>query len=314
MWQAFRRSKKNECSRTREMLSGYMDQRLNPEEVARSEEHLSTCQGCREELESLRATVALLHRLPEETPSRSFAVVPARPVPGRRALPALRFATAGVVLLLVLALAVDQTNIVERKENAGSYSSIASLSEGGEAYWVVQGELNTSEDPSLKASVKLIVPDGSDNVDTAVNFLAADGVVYGAIASGPDEVPQLVLSEGEEEIGSSENVEKFAVVAASSKTEDRFATNDATPRSEFDDIMKGQAGSYLNILSSDNNMLYSFNLEDSRREVVVAQDNNWLRPLEYGLAGLAAVLAGVTAAAWLRQRRARVTEVSRNKN
>ncbi len=86
MWRAFRRFKKDECSRTRGMLSGYMDRRLNPEELARVEEHLRTCQGCREELESLRATVALLHRLPEVTPSRSFAVAPVAPVPGRRAL------------------------------------------------------------------------------------------------------------------------------------------------------------------------------------------------------------------------------------
>ena len=125
MWRAFRRSEKNECSKTRDLLSGYMDQRLNPEEVAHVEGHLGTCPGCREEMESLRATVALLHRLPEVTPSRSFAVSPVRPLPGRRALPALRFATAGVVLLLVLAFAADQTNVVEKKGQTGSYLGMA---------------------------------------------------------------------------------------------------------------------------------------------------------------------------------------------
>ncbi len=36
------------------------------------------------------------------------------------------------------------------------------------------------------------------------------------------------------------------------------------------------------------------------------READWLRPLEYGLIGLVAVLAGATAALWLRQRRARV--------
>lgn len=312
MWRAFWKSGRSQCSRTRVAFSGYMDERLNPEEAARVEEHLGTCRGCREELESLRATVALLHSLPEETPSRRFAVVPARPLPGRRALPALRFATAGVILLLVAALAVDQTNVLEREEDTGL--SFGWDSERGEdnAYWSVSGVKN-SVDAQPETPVRLVVPDHTDNVYVVVNSLTAGGTVYGAVASGPDDVAQLVLGEGEDEIGSNENVEKFTVVTASSKTEDRFATNDATPRSEFDYIMKGQAGSYLNILSSDNNVLYSFNLEDSRREMVVAQDNNWLRPLEYSLVGLVAVLAGATSILWLRQKRERAAEVSKSK-
>ncbi len=84
MWRAFRRSKKDRCSGTRGALSGYVDGHLNPEEEARIEEHLNTCRGCREDLESLRATVALLRSLPEVTPSRSFAVAPVKPLPGRR--------------------------------------------------------------------------------------------------------------------------------------------------------------------------------------------------------------------------------------
>jgi len=314
MWRAFRRSEKDECSKTRELLSGYMDQHLNPGEVAHVEGHLRTCPGCREELESLRATVALLHRLPEVTPSRSFAVAPVRPLPGRRALPALRFATAGVVLLLVLAFAVDQTNLFHAGDPSTLSFGPAVTSEEEEAYWLVPGVRN-SVDPDSETPVELVVPDQTDNVYTAVNSLATDGVVWGAMERGAGSVPQLVLTEGEEETASRGNAEEFAVLSASGDTQGKFAANDAAVPSALAPIIEGQDGSYLNILSSDNSTLYSFYLSDSQREVkAAARDNDWLRPLQYGLIGLAAILGWATAALWLRQRRAKALEVSKSKN
>jgi hypothetical protein len=319
MWRAFRRSEKDECSKTRELLSGYMDQHLNPEEVAHVEGHLRICPGCREELEWLRATVALLHRLPEVTPSRSFAVAPVRPLPGRRALPALRFATAGVVLLLVLAFAVDQTNVAERKGQTGSYLSDASKSEGDEAYWSVPGERNEITDPAAvtkTTEVNLVVPDGSDNVVAAVNLLASGDAIYGNLVAEEDDVLQLVLTEGEEEAGSRGNAEEFAVVSDSGDIQNKFAANDAAVPSALYPIVKGQDGVFLNMVpvGSDNNVLYSFDLNEAQREVKAAGDNDWLRPLEYGLIGLVAVLGGSTAALWLRQRRQRVVEVGKSQN
>jgi hypothetical protein len=287
-----------------------MDQHLNPEEVAHVEGHLRTCPGCREELESLRATVALLHRLPEVTPSRSFAVAPVRPLPGRRALPALRFATAGVVLLLVLAFAVDQTNLFHAGDPSTLSFGPAVTSEEEEAYWLVEGVRNSVDSPS-GTPVNLVVPDQTDNVYTAVNSLATSGVVWGAMERGAGSVPQLVLTEGEEETASRGNAEEFVVLSASGDPQGKFAANDAAVPLEFDSIIEGQDGSYLNILSSDNSTLYSFYLSDSRREVKAAGDNDWLRPLQYGLIGLAAVLGGATAALWLRQR---VVGVSKSQN
>jgi hypothetical protein len=312
MWRAFRRSEKDECFKTRELLSGYMDQRLNPEEVAHVEGHLRTCPGCREELESLRATVALLRRLPEVTPSRSFAVAPVRPLPGRRALPALRFATAGVVLLLVLAFAADQANLFQRGPSTLSYGP-AVISEEEAAYWLVPGVRN-SGDPSSVTPVNLVVPDQTDNVYVAVNSLAIDGVLYGNVVSSPDEVPQVVLEEDEEGAAMSATTAKaFLVVAQASDNVDggtsRFSINGGDSKGAVD----GQNEAVLNMVPvSDNNVLYSFYLSDSRREVKAARDNDWLRSLEYGLIGLAVILGGATAALWLRQRRARVVEVSRN--
>ena len=313
MWRAFRRSEKDECSKTRDLLSGYMDQRLSPEEVAHVEGHLRTCPGCREELGSLRATVALLHRLPEVAPSRSFAVAPVRPLPGRRALPALRFATAGVVLLLVLAFAVDQTNLVERKGQTGSYLGIASESEGDKAYWLVPGVKNSADSSS---EVNLVVPDQTDNVYTAVNSLATDGVLYGTIESNPGSMLQVVLEEDEEaaSVGAT-TAQAFLVAAQASDNADggtsRFSINGGDSKGAVD----GQNGAVLNMVPvSDNEVLYSFDLSYSWREVKAARDNDWLRPLEYGLIGLAVILGGATAALWLRQRRQRVVEVSKSQN
>ena len=70
----------------------------------------------------------------------------------------------------------------------------------------------------------------------------------------------MVLTEGEEEAGSRGNVEEFTVVSDSGDTESKFATNDAAVPSALDSIIKGQEGPYLNIVSSDNNVLYSFDL------------------------------------------------------
>jgi hypothetical protein len=314
MWRAFRRSEKDECSKARELLPGYMDRCLNGEEATRVEGHLKTCPGCREELESLRATVVLLHRLPEVTPSRSFAVTLARPVPGRRALPALRFATAGVVLLLVLAFAADQTNVFEREEDTGTYLAAGTISEEDEAYWIVAGVKN-DVDADSPMPAELVVPDGSDNVAAAVNSLALanNGVLYGNVVYGPDEAPQVVLTEDGE--GATVGVTPTRAFYFSGQASDNAHKSAISMNSwDYSRGLEVQDGSYLNMLSSDNNVLYSFDLSDSERVATATPDNDWLRPLEYGLIGLVGVLGGVTAALWLRQRRARAAEAGTGKN
>ena len=321
MWQAFWRPK-NECSRTRDVLSGYVDRGLSPEETARVEEHLSRCQGCREELESLRATVALLHRLPEVTPSGRFAVAPVKPMPGRRVLPALRFAAAGTALLLVLAFAADWTGLFRGGIVSNPRFGADTLDFGGnemieegDSFWVVAGVKNTVDVQSVTPEeVELVVPDSTDNVFVAVDSLVDDGALYGAMESDPDEVPQIALMRVDEGAGSGEDLEKLAVVTASSPEEHRFSINDGATYYCWGSIIAGQDASYLNMLSSDNSELYSFNLKAAKKEVIAAKETDWLRPLEYSLIGLVAVLATATAAVWLRQRRARVAEVSENQN
>ena len=62
-------------------LSEFLDGRLAGRGRDRIERAMAACAQCREELDSLRATAALLRELPELTPPRSF-VLPAAPVAG----------------------------------------------------------------------------------------------------------------------------------------------------------------------------------------------------------------------------------------
>lgn len=319
MWRAFPRFKKDECSRTRGMLSGYIDQRLNSEELTQVEEHIQTCQGCREELESLRATVALLHRLPEVTPSRSFTVAPVKPLPGRRALWGLRFATAGAAVLLVVAFAADRTNLFQQNPFHSQQFDSANLdfgssrsSEEGDSYWVVSGvKYDADVQSETPVDVDLVVPDGSDNVYAAITFLsqANEGVLYADLVSS-NEVSQVVLREGEEWSNGAGEAEEFTLMPAPVTDKSQFATNDAGTAIAWYASRVGQDGSYLNLLNSDNSALYSFDLSGSRKEFKAAPDHDWLRPLEYGLIGLVVVLGGATLALRLRQRRRRAAEVS----
>jgi hypothetical protein len=57
-----------------EQLSALLDQQLSPAEQSRAEQHLVACSRCEEELESLRATVSLVRRLPQVEPPRDFGL------------------------------------------------------------------------------------------------------------------------------------------------------------------------------------------------------------------------------------------------
>jgi anti-sigma factor RsiW len=66
MWRSLvKRFRKDECDRTKGMHSAYIDQRLSFKEQQEVERHLEVCQRCQEELDTLRATVGLLHRVPQ---------------------------------------------------------------------------------------------------------------------------------------------------------------------------------------------------------------------------------------------------------
>ncbi len=105
------RFRKGDCDRTRQQLSSYLDRQLRSEELHRVEQHLAHCHSCQEELRSLEATVALLHRLPQVAPSRSFRIAGAEPSRRWTPVPALRLATVGAAMLLIMVFAADLTNL-----------------------------------------------------------------------------------------------------------------------------------------------------------------------------------------------------------
>ena len=94
-------------------VSEYLDSRLSSRRVAQVEAHVATCAVCREEMESLRATVTALHRLPTHTPRRSF-VFAAPPMDIAAAMPQRRVPSwaygavaSACALAFVVLLSVD---------------------------------------------------------------------------------------------------------------------------------------------------------------------------------------------------------------
>ena len=93
-------------------LSEYLDARLPGGERGRVTEHLESCSRCREELDSLRATISHLRQLPQHTLPRSFTLAgpPPQIAAGRsdqtRWVPAWAYAGAASLAALALGLLV----------------------------------------------------------------------------------------------------------------------------------------------------------------------------------------------------------------
>lgn len=99
----------------KDRLSLYLDRQLDPADKVKVESHLNACQACREDLESLRATVAALKRLAAVSPARPFMLpVGLKPTPHPVALPRLRVATAVVAALLVAVVSADAFGVFAR--------------------------------------------------------------------------------------------------------------------------------------------------------------------------------------------------------
>ena len=65
-----------------ERLSSYIDGRLSPGERLSVEVHMQACARCRQEVEGLRTTVALLRRVPSVQVPRPFTLREAPVPPG----------------------------------------------------------------------------------------------------------------------------------------------------------------------------------------------------------------------------------------
>lgn len=118
MFGFIRRRKHN---RLQELLSAYIDGEASNSEVIEVEEHLSGCDECRAELDSLRATASLLRRLPQLDVPRSFVLTEAPAMVIQRP-PSIvwsaRLATSAAALLLVALLLGDTFGILSQTELA----------------------------------------------------------------------------------------------------------------------------------------------------------------------------------------------------
>ena len=95
--------------RTRVLLSSYVDGEVSASERRRVEAHAAGCSDCRDEIESLRATVELVRALPELELPRSFELtrLPEKEPSTMFGVWAPRLATSVAGLLLVALLAAD---------------------------------------------------------------------------------------------------------------------------------------------------------------------------------------------------------------
>ena len=98
-------------SRIRGLLSAYVDGEVSAADARRVEEHAAACSACRDELDSLTATVELVRGLPELELPRSFELtrLPEEEPRASFGVWAPRLATSVAGLLLVVLLAGDVT-------------------------------------------------------------------------------------------------------------------------------------------------------------------------------------------------------------
>ena len=105
-------------NRLRSLLSSYIDGRVSESEAAWIEKHLTDCEECGAEVETLRTTVGLLRSLPEIEVTRTFTL-DAAPVPVRFASPFVRatgIATSIAGVLLAVLLFGDVLGLVTQSD------------------------------------------------------------------------------------------------------------------------------------------------------------------------------------------------------
>ena len=105
---------------TQEHLSAYVDNSLPEPEKKRLEAHLSTCDVCSRDLQTLRQTVEWLRRLPEQPIPRSFVIPERERRPSGFGLGQLfPYFSAGAVTAAVLLLLVVSVDLFQGTFSAG---------------------------------------------------------------------------------------------------------------------------------------------------------------------------------------------------
>ncbi len=203
------------------LLSSYIDGQVSASEAARVEGHLAQCEGCRVELESLRATVGLLSGLPELAVPRSFALtqVPASApseLPRRLAL-TTRFATSVAALLFVALVLGDVLGVVTQGGESVSVQDIPAGA-GAVAEMVQEAPSLAESPPGAPAPLAARLPEATA-APAATQAAAApaeasteDTVAEEAADMTPQPLERAMVQESEEEKALAAPVEEVAAV------------------------------------------------------------------------------------------------------
>lgn len=174
-----------------ELLSPYIDERLDPGDRERLELHLEGCAGCAAELQALRATSAVLHALPPVRPPRNFTLqaAPQPVVAPSRPLFALRLASgvaAAAFVALIAASALLSTG------TAPQTTSMADYQTGRQAPETVAAPSNAASSQSDSASPKRAVAPVAPATTTgaaAGGYAPAASQPQPAAAAAPQSAP-----------------------------------------------------------------------------------------------------------------------------
>ena len=186
-------------------LSEYLDGRLQGRPLERVEQQLTDCDACRQELDGLRTTVAMLQALPMEEPRRSFVMSAPPPEPARArpnaALRAPNWVYAGAASIAALAFAVtvsiDATGGLDPGLNSPdtavtasapiAETTVQSASRSGDT----SGPSEDAAAPKQLAAAALVAPaaEQPEQGETAAGGTAAFGAEAGATGSGDATAP-----------------------------------------------------------------------------------------------------------------------------
>jgi len=157
------------CRKIQGMLSEYIDNRLGSEDKSLVEHHLESCEACTSEMESLRMTVRLLHRVSEVSVPRSFTIPVPEPkregVLGSSSLRWLRPATAVATIVLLVLLAGDFLNVFGHE--AGSGNRILLAPTGSSVFLTIPAGEGNLTDSGANLTAKAIpapTPEGLGNI------------------------------------------------------------------------------------------------------------------------------------------------------
>lgn len=186
-------------------LSEYLDGRLRGRPLERVELQLADCDACRQELDELRAAVAMLQALPMEEPRRSFVMSAPPPEPARArpnvALRAPNWVYAGAASVAALAFAVtisiDATGGLDSDLDSQDTTVTASAPIAETTVQSASRSGDTSgpsEDAAAPQQLAAAAPaaataEQADQGDTAAGGAAAFGAEAGAIGSGDATAP-----------------------------------------------------------------------------------------------------------------------------